>query len=691
MLLKGTVSDILFANADNGYTVIELLSASGETTICVGNMPLCHIGEVLQLEGHKTVHSKYGEQFVVQSFMAESPTSEIEVVRYLSSGLIKGVGEVTAKNIFGMFGDKTMEVIETSPMELSKVRGISQRKALDISNSVMESKKSQKSIMLLQSYNISIGTSLKIYNIYKENTENIIKTNPYKLVEDVDGIGFLSADKIAQSTGIEADSPFRVRAGIIYCLSSSADMGGNTYLPQDEVISSASRLLNLDLSMRKRLLSDVVGQLILEMDAVQFQVDSVVCLALTKYYNTEKYVAGALVKLNHEPRKLEIDIGSQIEDFERVNHIKFHEGQREAVISACHNGVTVVTGGPGTGKTTIINCISTIYKSHGLKIEFCAPTGRASKRLTQSVGQEAKTIHRLLGFEFVGGKMNFKYNQFNTIPTDVIIVDELSMVDVFLMFSLLRAVETGTRLILVGDKDQLPSVGAGNVLSDIIKSGLIDVKYLTYIYRQSEDSLIISNAHLINERHMPKISNNSSDFFASFQDSPAETLNVIVGLVTSRLPKFTGVSAEEIQVLAPLKSGLTGVDSINRSLQQSVNPPAKGKAEITVGSALFRVGDRVMQTVNDYLMNWTSYAGGVITEGSGVFNGDIGFIRKIETYTQTVEIEFDDNKVSAYQLVDMYNLQLSYACTIHKSQGSEFNVVVVPIMAGPPTIINKNL
>ncbi len=689
---KGTVLSIVFRNEENGYTVLNMETVDGDTVTCVGNFPAISVGAVLNVTGKLSVHKTYGEQIAVESYTVCDPTSRAGIVRYLASGLIKGVGEVTANNIYNMFGNDTFGVIEHNPMLLANVKGISKKKAMDIANAVSELKSMQEQIMFLQSYGITVNLAVKIYNIYKSETKNAVLANPYRLIDDVDGVGFLTADRIAQSMGIEPVSEFRVRAAIVYGLKEAAEKQGNTYLVFDDLIAACSELLKVDLTLYGQLVEDTVAKLVLEPTVKVFETDNKRCLSLVRYYKLEKSVATRLVTLNHDARRIMVDADALIKQFETVHNIAFHAGQSGAVKSALINGVTVITGGPGTGKTTIIKCIAEILTSYGMRLEFCAPTGRAAKRLSQSTGSDAKTIHRLLGFESHGDKMQFKYNRSNTLPCDVVIVDEMSMIDVSLMYSLLSALENGTRLVLVGDKDQLPSVGAGNVLADIIASGVVEIRYLTHIYRQSEDSLIVSNAHLINKGKMPEINNRSRDFFVMNYNDFRQVSDTVVELVTTRLPKFTGLPSSEIQVLGALKSGVAGVENLNLRLQQALNPRVYGKNELNVGKSVLREGDRVMQTVNNYELPFVRFNNdGTSTEGAGVFNGDIGFVRRIDRANGIVEVALDDNRIATYTETELGDLQLAYAVTVHKSQGSEFEVVVVPLVSGPPTIINKNL
>ena len=690
--VKGTVANIIYRNEENGYTVLSLDTTDGDDIVCVGSFPTLSVGTVLQAQGKVAVHKQYGEQLQVETYKVCDPTNKEGIVKYLSSGLIRGVGEKTATNIYAMFGEDTFGVIENNPAALAKVKGISMRKAMEISNAVAELKDMQNQIMFLQSYGISVNLSVKIYNMYKEQTKRIVSENPYKLIDDIDGVGFLTADKIAQSMGHVNDSAFRVRASIVYSLKDSAEKQGNTFLYFDDLMQRCSALLGLNLEDYGEMVENTITKLVLEPTIKVFQVDGVRCVALSRYYALEKSIASRLIRLNRDAKRIMMDVDSLVANFEKVHNISFHASQLGAVKSALINGVTVITGGPGTGKTTIIKCIAEILGAHGLRLEFCAPTGRAAKRMAQSTGKDAKTIHRLLGYEAQGDRMVFKYNRNNPLSCDVVVVDELSMVDVSVMYSLLQALNNGTRIVLVGDKDQLPSVGAGNVLADVIRSGVIEIRYLTHIYRQSEDSLIVSNAHLINKGKMPEFNNHSKDFFFINTDDVGVVASTTVQLVTKRLPNFTKLQPKEIQVLGALKGGISGVENLNSLLQKAINPPMYGKHEVAVGKSIFRVGDKVMQTVNNYQLAYVKYnEDGTVEQGEGVFNGDIGYVQKIDRANGIVEVAFDDNRIASYGEHELSDLQLAYAITIHKSQGSEFDAAVVTLVNGPPTIINKNL
>ena len=534
--------------------------------------------------------------------------------------------------------------------------------------------------------------ALKIYNVYHEKTTDIVKNNPYKLVEDIDGIGFATADKIAQNAGLPKDSLFRLRAGLIYVLKTSCEKNGNTYLPKNMLLEQAADALELSLQEQEAKFTEAFDSLCLDRTAVTTWVDNTEIVMLSKYYYYENSIAQKLVWLANCQNEEEFDVNEEISNFEQRNHITFHEEQKKAIIGAINNGVFVITGGPGTGKTTIIKCILEILTSQQKTVSLVAPTGRAAKRMSDSTGHEAKTIHRLLEVNVIqSNESYFVHNESNPLKTNAVIVDEVSMVDAALMSSLLKAMPRDCKLILVGDKDQLPSVGAGNVLADILQSGVISYCMLTKIFRQNEKSLIITNAHLINEGKMPLIDNTSMDFFFDSKNDPEVIKDTILDLVTSRLPKFLGVDPQTIQVLAPLKAGVCGIENLNKVLQERINPPSSNKRQVEFGHTIFREGDKIMQMSNNYDLEWKKHGRFADETGKGVFNGDIGFISTIDPNTSEVIVEFEDGRICLYTRPDLIDLSLSYAITIHKSQGSEFDTIVIPAIAGPSIILTRNL
>lgn len=694
MELQGIIEEIIFRNEDNGYTVAVLShneNGFDEYTTIVGTLSDAKVGQCYKLNG-KIVNSKYGEQFAFSTAEVIYPNTLSGIKKYLSSGLIKGIGPVTAGLIVNEFKKDTLTVIEYCPEKLAKIRGISIKKAIAISEAFNEIKKMQNSVMFLQSYNISTNMAIKIFNNYGDKTIEYVKSNPYRLVEDVDGIGFLTADNIAKSMGIASNSQFRIRAGIIHTITDNCEKNGNTFVYKKQLLEAVSTLLGLNLESNSDKIVEVLDDMGYDKTISMFMSkNGQEIVMLTRMYFTESSVAQKLSLLNLTASSNNSDYSTAIAFFEKLNNITFDEQQRNAIDMSLKSGVSVITGGPGTGKTTIIKCILNILEQNNNKVMLLAPTGRASKRLSESTGREAKTIHRGLELNFRGGGSTFVYNEQNPLNVDAVVVDEVSMVDVLLMNSLLKALPSDCKLILVGDKDQLPSVGAGNVLGDILDSGIIKVSYLTKIFRQDEKSLIVSNAHLINDGEMPCIDNSSHDFFFESHEDSVEIKDAIINLVTSRLPNFAKIDASKIQVLAPLKAGASGTINLNMSLQEKINPLVRGKQELVVGKTIFREGDKVMQTVNNYDLIWTKQNGLLSEEGSGVFNGDIGYITKIHQGSGETEVVFEDGRVCNYERTDIGELSLAYAITIHKSQGSEFDVVVIPIISGPSIILTRNL
>lgn len=690
MALTGVIEEIIYRNDENGYTVAKVEKDDSEVTV-VGKFVDIQIGANVTLEG-KFEKTKYGVQYAFSSYQISMPTSLEGIEKYLGSGLIKGVGPITARKIVDYFGKQTLDILEYAPQKLAEINGISPTKANEIGFSFKEHREVQNTIMFLQGFNISTNMALKIYNIYREKTSEIVKNNPYKLVEDIDGIGFLSADKIAQNTGIPADSLFRIRAGMVYTLKVSCEKNGNTYMPRVALMEQAGESLNLAYDENKEKFDQVFDTLCLDKTCYTTWVDGTEIVMLSRYYYYENSIAQKLIWLANCQKEEEFDINDQIANFEQRNHMTFHEEQKNAIIGAINNGVFVITGGPGTGKTTIIKCILEILTSQRKEVSLVAPTGRASKRMSDSTGREAKTIHRLLEVNAIqDDKSFFVHNESNPLKTDVVICDEVSMVDASLMCSLLKAMPRDCKLILVGDKDQLPSVGAGNVLADILDSGTIKYCMLTKIFRQDEKSLIITNAHLINEGKMPLIDNTSMDFFFESKDDPEIIKNTILDLVSTRLPKYLKVDPQQIQVLAPLKAGACGVENLNKVLQESINPQAPNKRQVEFGQTIFREGDKVMQMSNNYDLEWKKHGRFADETGQGVFNGDIGYITTIDPQTCEVIVEFEDGRICLYTRPDLVDLALSYAITIHKSQGSEFDTIIIPAISGPSIILTRNL
>lgn len=685
MVIQGIVEEIVYRNSDNNYTVF-VIDHNDEYLTCVGKVPIISEGEMVELVGDFTKHSKYGEQFSIKHAKVSNPNTKEGIVRYLSSGLIKGVGPITAQNIVDKFGELSLDIIEFNPAKLAEVKGISHKKAMEISESVGEIKAMRDSVMTMQNHGIGTNMAVKIYNYYGERTDFILKNNPYKLVEDIDGIGFFTADKIAQKMGIDEFSEFRIRAGILHILKENSEKNGNTYIHKENLYSEITQLLNMLVVEHIDLVNKVINTMVMDSVIKLFELDGKDIIMLYKYYSCEKMVAGMLKALNNAPNSLDMNVDSDIELYEQMNNISMHATQKDAVKLAVNSGVSVITGGPGTGKTTIVKCILQILKNRRYNVKLLAPTGRASKRLSESTGEEASTIHRALVVDFKNPGM-FLYNSGNKLPYDAVIVDEVSMVDVQLMFYLVRALKMGTKLILVGDKDQLPSVGAGNVLADILASNVIPVESLTHIYRQSENSLIVTNAHEINMGNMPILDNKSEDFFFDNKTDNTEILNSIINMQTVRLPKYLGVDSSHIQVLAPMKAGICGVENLNKCLQEKINPLTKSKMEIVRDKVIYREKDRVMQITNNYERSWQKDG----EFGQGVFNGDIGIITKINIETHTTTVLFEDGRISDYLMNELNELVLSYAITIHKSQGSEFDVVIMPVITGAPMLLTKNL
>ncbi|MBQ2714391.1 MAG: ATP-dependent RecD-like DNA helicase [Clostridia bacterium] len=686
MKIKGTVESIIFQNVENWYTVVEL-DCNGVYETASGVFPPVTEGEEVELTG-EFVETKYGRQFKAEDVRTTLPESEVGIVRYLASGLFRGVGPITAGKIVEKFGRSTLKIIENSPERLVEVSGISKEKAKVVSASHDEIKVMGEMLVGLQNLDISIALSIKIYKCYGNSSVEIVKTNPYKLVEDVDGIGFLTADRIALSENIARDSEYRIMAGIMHVLKEKSSKEGHTCLPLDLLVQESKELLGVE----EEMIFSAIESMAMERKIVRPKKRGQDFVAFAQLYNLEKSSATKLIKLKNEFTPLHLSVDEDIAEYERVNGIVLNQDQKDAVKTAVTSGVMVITGGPGTGKTTIIRCIITILKKLKVKVALCAPTGRAAKRMSEACGAEAKTIHRLLGLNFTSGSAGFQCDENNPIPADVIIVDEMSMTDVYVFNALVKGIRRGGRLIMVGDRDQLASVGAGNVLHDIIGSELFPVISLNLIYRQGENSLIIENAHAINAGKMPQLDVKDKDFFFLNRSTQEEIANTVREMVLTRLPKYRKVTPKDIQVLCPMKKGLAGVNNLNEILQSVINPKQKGDAEVVYGSTMFRVGDRVMQTTNNYQMEWTKIEDdGRAYGGTGVFNGDIGTIREIDRSSNRLAVLFDDGRLAWYSSVDIGELTLSYAISIHKSQGSEFDTAVITVVGGSPQMMTKNL
>ena len=689
-IIEAFADETVFRNEENGYTVL-VVKAGKSRVSAVGIMPPIAVGEKLRITGDWTEHPVYGRQIKVQSIEIEKPTTLSGIEKYLSSGMIRGIGPATAKLLIRAFGEETLDVLYSQPEKLLDVPGIGQKRAQMIQESYAEQAQQREAMVFLQSYGVTPALAVKIYKRYGENVRQVITRNPYRLVEDVEGIGFKTADRIAASLGIEQSSEYRLSAGVKYTLSEATAGAGHCYLPRPELALAARRLLgsdadSIDRTIDSLILSHDISAQILPCD----NGEEVVALYLPTTYRAESEVARRLREMiDAMPDSMASDLTAQIDELERIEGLAFHTQQRQAIETAVTHGMTVITGGPGTGKTTIIKCIIKLLSVHG-DVALAAPTGRAAKRMSEACGMEAKTLHRLL--EYGGEEGDFARSEDNPLEIDTLIIDEMSMVDIFLMRSLLRALVPGTRLIMVGDADQLPSVGAGNVLRDILDSGVIPSVRLTEIFRQDEKSMIVYNAHRINRGESPRLNAKGSDFFFERAVSPSDAAKRIVTLCSARLPGFLGLDpVRQMQVLSPTKKGECGVWMLNQLLQAEFNPPASGKHERVRGDTTFREGDKVMQTRNNYQLKWKKEGAIGIEDGQGVFNGDIGFVTLIDPQEHVMEVQFDDERTATYEGSDVDDLELAYCISVHKSQGSEFPVVIMPAVGGPPMLLTRNL
>ncbi len=690
-LVKGYVDHIIFRNEDNGYTVFQLTNDDGELT-CVGTFAYIGEGEMLELSGEYTNHALYGLQLQVQSYEMKEPEDLISVERYLGSGAIKGIGTVLAGRIVRKFKGDTFRIIEEEPERLAEIKGVSERKAREIAEQVEEKKDMRKAMIYLQKYGITLALSAKIYEHYGQSVYRVMEENPYQIADHVPGVGFKTADEIARKIGIHTDSDYRIKSGICYVLL-QAVADGHVYLPEKELLYRIRVLLEVEIED----LSVHLMDLSMDKKIVVKEIEEGKIIYPAQYYYMELNTAKMLSDLQVHYDIADVAIQKRLFEIEEDAHLELDDMQRQAVITAVRNGVLVLTGGPGTGKTTTINAMIHFFESEGMDIYLAAPTGRAAKRMTEATGYEAKTIHRMLELAYMpetdDNRMQFGRNDENPLEADVIIIDEMSMVDLPLMHTLLRAITIGTRVIFVGDKDQLPSVGAGSVLKDMIDSNRFPVVTLTKIFRQAEQSDIVVNAHKINRGEMVSLENKSRDFFFLKRQDADTIISVVLTLMAKKLPKYVDADMFDIQVLTPMRKGLLGVERLNTILQQYLNPPDERKTEKEYGNKKFRVGDKVMQTKNNYQLEWeiaTKY-GLVIDSGVGVFNGDMGRITEINLYTEIVEVEFEEKKKVKYPFQLLEELELAYAITIHKSQGSEYPAVIIPLLQGPRQLYHRNL
>jgi len=682
------VEHIIYRNADNGYTVLNLVSGEEEIT-CVGIFSAIAEGENIEASGDYTDHPTYGKQFKVESFEEKAPEDEEAIERYLGSGAIRGIGLALAARIVRRFKADTFRIIEEEPERLAEVKGISERKAMEIADQVNEKRDLRQAMIFLQQYGITMNLAVKVYQQYGQEVYGIIRENPYRLADDIEGVGFRTADEIAVRVGIRMDSDFRIRSGILYVLL-QASTEGHTYLPEEELTRRTGQLLEVGEEQIEKQYMDLA----IERKIIMKQGENQTQIYAASFYYMEANTATMLKQLNVSYEVPDLEIEERVRRIEKQTGMELDEHQMTAVKEAVRNGLLIITGGPGTGKTTTINTIIKYFEMEGLDIFLAAPTGRAAKRMSETTGFEARTIHRMLELNGgVDGAAGFERNEQNPLETDVVIIDEMSMVDISLMHALLKAVAVGTRLILVGDVNQLPSVGPGSVLRDIIRSHECNVVMLTKIFRQASTSDIIVNAHKINQGEEVTLDNKSMDFFFLKRYDADVIISVVLQLIKQKLPKFVDATPYDIQVLTPMRKGLLGVERLNGILQRYLNPPSPQKREKEHGDILFREGDKIMQTRNNYQLEWeirTKY-GLSVDKGTGVFNGDMGIVREINDFAETMTVEFDEGRMVEYPYKLLDELELAYAITIHKSQGSEYPAVVIPLLSGPSMLMNRNL
>lgn len=703
--VTGYVEKIKYRNDENGYSVLSVADGK-EEYVLVGTFAYIAEGERIEATGRMVEHSIYGEQLSVESYEIKPPEDTLAIERYLGSGAIKGIGAALAKRIVKKFKADTFRIIEEEPERLSEVKGISERMAMEISSQVEEKRELRQAMLFLQQYGINMNLAVKIYQQYGQRMYSVIQENPYQLADDIHGVGFKIADEIAAKVGIFTDSDYRIRSGMFYALLQAVG-NGHTYLPREELFSSAAELLKVDEDYMEKHLMDLQ----MEKKLVVKEKDGGMIVYPAQFYYMELNTARMLHDLNIRDTVPPEKIRKRLESIVAGEQIELDVHQEEAVIEAVNNGLLIITGGPGTGKTTTINTIIRYFEQEDMEILLAAPTGRAAKRMAEATGYEARTIHRLLeltgapsmdsgrnGNGSTGGEtrlegMHFERNETNPLDADVVIIDEVSMVDISLMHSLLKAVNVGTRLILVGDVNQLPSVGPGNVLRDMIQSGKFPVVMLTKIFRQAAQSDIIVNAHKINAGERVPLEKRSRDFLFIRRDNPAAIIKDMMVLLRDKLPGYVGAEIQEIQIMTPMRKGALGVEQLNRILQENFNPPAADKPEKEAGGTIFRTGDKVMQIKNNYQLAWEvkNRYGIPVDKGEGVFNGDMGVIRQVNAFSETLEVEFDEGRMVEYSFKQLEELELAYAITIHKSQGSEYPAVVIPIYSGPRMLMTRNL
>ena len=689
--LEGYVDHIIYRNAENGYTVMVMLADQEEVT-CVGVLSYIGEGEKLEAEGQYIAHPTYGEQFKIETYAVKPPEDEESVERYLGSGAIKGIGTALAARIVRHFHADTFRIIEEEPERLAEIKGISERKAREIAQQVYEKRDMRKAMIFLQQFGITTALAVKIFEKYGQRMYEVLQNNPYQLADDIHGVGFRIADEIARKAGVSADSEYRVKSAISYVLLQAGNEG-HIYLPKELVQSRTAQLLGVGLEDIEQYLMDLAvdRKIVVKQEKEQERVYSA-----SSYY-IEMSTARMLCDLNITGEIDDQVILKKIAAIEKQTEMYLDEMQKKAVIEAVRCGLLIITGGPGTGKTTTINTLISYFESEGLQILLAAPTGRAAKRMTEATGVEAKTVHRLLEIsglsEESGAVGGFGRNAQNPLEADVIIIEEMSMVDAYLMHALLDAVTVGTRLIMVGDMNQLPSVGPGSVLKDMIQSGCIPVVSLTRIFRQAQESDIVVNAHKINRGEPVLLDNKSRDFFFLKRDDANVIISIVIQLVRDKIPRYVNAKMYDIQVLTPMRKGLLGVERLNKILQEYLNPPDRTKTEQEQNGVLFREGDKVMQVKNNYQLEWEIRGryGIPMEKGLGIFNGDMGIIREINKQTERVTVEFDEQRMVEYPYSGLEELELAYAVTIHKSQGSEYPAVVIPLLSGPKMLMTRNL